>query len=160
MSLPTETPAYKELQADVNATKKLLFSERDKVIDFEIEYPNKEKKTLHFRRLRTSEWEHVTDAIHKVGLMDEAAFKTATKEQLAELNLCYCLALGYASADGLNAQDWKDLDDYYLTQVCFFKLMDVSGVGKDSLESLRWFHQQRGGTDEDGGVQNNGPIPI
>ena len=98
---PHETEAYKELQAEVNATKQLLFSERDKIVEFEVEYPNGEKRVLHFKRLRATEWEHVMDEIHKVGLMDEAAFKTATKEQLAKLRLCYCLALGYASADGL-----------------------------------------------------------
>jgi len=151
--------AYQDLQADVNATKKLLFSERDKVIDFEIEYPDGTTRTLHFKRLRNSEWEHVTDEIRKIGLVDENSFKTATKEQLAQLNKCYCLALGYGSADNLNAQDWLDLDDHLLTQVCYFKLMDVSGVSKDSLESLRWFHQQRGGQDEVSGVPTHGEIP-
>jgi hypothetical protein len=55
----------------------------------------------------------------------------------------------------LNAKDWQDLDDKYLTDLCFYHVMDISGVSKTALENINWFHQHGGRQDEDGGVQSN-----
>ena len=115
MSVSEKT--YKDLQADVNSTKQILFSHRDRIFEFQIEYPDKETVTLRFRRLRASEFDHVTDAINQVGLVTEQDFKAASKDKLKQLYLCYCLALGYASADELNAQDFSELDDKFLVQI-------------------------------------------
>jgi hypothetical protein len=137
VSIITETESYKKLQFDIEQTKKLLFSERDKVIDFEVEYPDKTKRTLHFKRLRASEWDHVIGVVNALGDLTKA-----TQEQLDGMKNAMCLALGYASADGLNAEDWKNLDDKVLIETCYFKLMDISGVSKDAIESLSWFREQ------------------
>lgn len=156
MSLPTETPAYKKLQVEVNATKQLLFSDRDKVVDFEITQLDGSKLTLHFRRLKSTEWSDVTGAVHKVGLVTETDFSKATKEQLDQLYACYCLALGYGSADNMNAQDWLELNDKRLVEECYYKLLDISGVSKTALENLSWFRGQWRRQNEVSGVSEDG----
>ena len=155
MSTPTETDSYKKLQSDVNATKSMLFAERDKIVDFEIEYPDKSKRTLHFKRLRSTEWDHVVSEINLLGDLTKA-----NKDQLDKLYAIMCLALGYTSADGLNAADWVKLDDKLTVETAYFKLMDISGVSKAAIENLSWFHDQWRGKNEGGNMPANEPVPV
>ena len=147
--------SYEQLQAEVNETKKLLFSERDKILDFEIEYPDKTKRTLHFKRLRSSEWDHVVSEINLLGDLTKS-----NKEQLDKLYSVMCLALGYTSADGLNAADWLKLDDKLTVETAYFKLMDISGVSKSAIENLNWFRDQWRGKNESGSVPTNGKVAV
>ena len=147
--------SYEQLQEEVNETKKLLFSERDKILDFEIEYPDKTKRTLHFKRLRSSEWDHVVSEINLLGDLTKS-----TKDQLDKLYSIMCLALGYTSADGLNAADWLKLDDKLTVETAYFKLMDISGVSKSAIENLNWFRDQWRGKNESGSVPTNGKVAV
>jgi hypothetical protein len=147
--------SLKKLEDEVNETKRLLFADRDQIIEFEVAYPDGHARTLKFRRLRSKEWDHVVGSISKIGLSD---FSKATQEQLDQLNACYCLALGYASADGLNAQDWLELDDKLTTETCYFKLLDISGVSQRAMENIGWFRDWWGRQNESGSVPKNGKV--
>ena len=137
---PHETEAFKRLQEEQALTERNLLSFRDRVYTFEIEDPaGSEPLQLRFKKLRAKEYWDVMGQLKASGI-DFANTTGLTKEQGEQLYAVQCLALGYASGDGLNAENWLKYDDKLVVDTCWTYLMQIS----NPREGLSWFRGKQG----------------
>ena len=138
---PHETEAYKRLEVEQALTEQNLFSFRDRVYTFEVEDPSgAEPLKLRFKKLRAKEYWAVLGKLKESGI-DFANQAGLSKEHGEQFYAIQCLALGYASADGKNAQDWLELDDKLIVDTCFTYLMQIT----NPRDNINWFHRGQKG---------------
>lgn len=138
---PHETDEYKKLQQEEVLTEQNLLSFRDRVYTFEVEDPSgAEPLILHFKKLRAKEYWDVMGKLKTSGI-DFTNPTGLTKEQGEQFYAIQCLALGYASGDGKNAQFWLELDDKLIVDTCFTYLMQIT----NPKDNINWFRRGQQG---------------